>query len=57
MIFYLPDPEEWEVAIAPMVSARFTPVPAFNPYWDLCGRTFEDPDGYRVVIQQAHWNV
>lgn len=57
LIFYLPDPEEWEVAIARMVSAGFVPVPAFNPYWDRCGRTFEDPDGYRIVIQQAAWNV
>ena len=23
-----------------------------DPYWDRCGRTFEDPDGYRVVIQR-----
>jgi hypothetical protein len=26
---------------------------AFNPYWDRSGRTFEDPDGYRVVLQNA----
>ena len=32
-----------------------TPVKAFNPYWDRKGKTFEDPDGYRVVLQQASW--
>ncbi|WP_416171653.1 hypothetical protein [Haematobacter missouriensis] len=31
------------------------PVPSFNPYWDRGGRTFEDPDGYRVVLQNAAW--
>lgn len=25
-------------------------VPSVNPYWDRLGRTFLDPDGYRVVI-------
>ena len=24
-------------------------------YWDRCGRTFEDLDGYRVVLQNAAW--
>ncbi len=27
-----------------------------NPYWDKLGRTFEDPDGYRVVLQNADWH-
>ncbi len=57
LIFYLPDPGEWEVAIGRMVSAGFMPVRAFNPYWERCGRTFEDPDGYRIVIQQSDWNA
>ncbi|WP_371418616.1 hypothetical protein [Acidisoma sp. S159] len=29
----------------------FPAVASFNPYWDQLGRTYEDPDGYRVVIQ------
>lgn len=56
LVFYLPDAEEWEAAVTRMQSAGFAPVPAFNPYWDRCGRTFEDPDGYRVVLQQADWS-
>jgi hypothetical protein len=35
--------------------AGYAPVAAFNPYWDRRGRTFEDPDGYRVVLQCASW--
>jgi hypothetical protein len=30
-------------------------VRAFNPYWDRHGKTFADPDGYRVVLQHAAW--
>jgi hypothetical protein len=33
------------------------PVKAFNPYWDRKGRTFADPDGYRVVLQNAAWEL
>jgi hypothetical protein len=31
-------------------------VPAFNPYWDEHGRSFEDPEGYRIVLQNAEWS-
>jgi hypothetical protein len=24
-------------------------------HWDLHGQTFADPDGYRVVLQNAAW--
>lgn len=26
---------------------------SFNPYWDASGQTFEDADGYRIVLQNA----
>lgn len=29
----------------------------FNPYWDRLGLTFEDPDGDRVVLQNAAWGA
>jgi catechol 2,3-dioxygenase-like lactoylglutathione lyase family enzyme len=57
LVFYMPDPTEWQQAIARMQSAGFSPVRAFNPYWDRSGRTYEDPDGYRIVIQQAGWKA
>lgn len=28
---------------------------SFNSYWDRVGVTFEDPDGYRVVLQRDAW--
>ncbi len=57
LVFYLPDPAEWRAAVARMEEAGYSPVASFNPYWDQHGRTFEDPDGYRVVLQNAAWNV
>ena len=57
LVFYLPDAGAWKEATDRMAAAGFAPVAAFNPYWDQCGRTFEDPDGYRVVIQQASWDI
>lgn len=55
LVLYLPDRGEWTRAVARMQSAGFAPVPSYNPYWDVAGKTFEDPDGYRVVLQCAAW--
>jgi catechol 2,3-dioxygenase-like lactoylglutathione lyase family enzyme len=55
LIFYIPDAVEWEAATERMNAAGYKPVPSFNPYWDRDGVTFEDPDGYRVVVQQGEW--
>ncbi len=57
LAFYLPDRAEWEAAVARMRAAGFAPVPSRNPYWDAQGLTFEDPDGYRVVLQNAAWSA
>ena len=46
---------EWEATCAQMISAGFRQVPSYNPYWDLQGKTLEDIDGYRVVLQNAAW--
>lgn len=55
LVFYLPDHAEWENAVERMKATGFVPVIAFNPYWDKKGVTFEDPDGYRIVLQQTDW--
>jgi catechol 2,3-dioxygenase-like lactoylglutathione lyase family enzyme len=55
LVFYLPEVVEWTEAVQRMRNAGFAPVAAFNPYWDHNGVTFEDPDGYRVVLQNATW--
>src|SRR5262252_667520 len=55
LVFYLPDPREWQAAVDRMTGAGYQPVPSFNPYWSRDGRTFEDPDGYRIVLQRGSW--
>ena len=57
LVFYLPDAAEWQAAVQRMRAAGFAAVPSYNSYWDEQGYTFEDPDGYRVVLQQASWNL
>jgi catechol 2,3-dioxygenase-like lactoylglutathione lyase family enzyme len=55
LVFYLPEPDRWSAAVARMKAAGYEPVPSFNPYWDRRGATFEDPDGWRVVLAQGTW--
>jgi len=55
LVFYLPDTEQWSAAVERMRSCGYDPVNSFNPYWDRQGKTFEDPDGYRVVLQNGAW--
>ncbi len=54
-VFYLPDEDEWRATCDRMVEAGFRRVASHNPYWDVAGRTFEDVDGYRVVMQHGSW--
>ena len=57
LVFYLPDERQWNDAVVRLKQSGYEPVSSFNPYWDRQGLTFEDPDGYRVVLQQAAWNL
>lgn len=55
LVFYVSNKEEWLQATERMSAAGYQPVPSFNPYWDRSGQTYEDPDGYRVVIANQSW--
>jgi catechol 2,3-dioxygenase-like lactoylglutathione lyase family enzyme len=55
LVFYLPQEAQWRKAVTRLEAYGHTPVKSFNPYWDQRGKTFEDPDGYRVVLQNAAW--
>ena len=55
LVFYLPDRAAWEAAAARMKAVGYEPVKAANPYWEQNGLTFEDPEGYRVVLENAAW--
>jgi hypothetical protein len=56
IVLYMPAALEWQAACGRMLVAGFRQVASFNPYWETRGRTFEDRDGYRVVLQQAEWS-
>lgn len=55
LVFYVPDRDEWTARCAKMLKAGFAEVKSYNPYWDQSGKTFEDLDGYRVVIESSAW--
>lgn len=55
IVFYVPDAGEWTALCARMLAAGFRRVTSLNPYWERSGRTFEDADGYRVVLQNGAW--
>ncbi len=57
LVFYVPDRDAWDTVVARMAEAGHQPVRSLNPYWDRVVVTFEDPDGYRVVVQNSAWDV
>ena len=57
LVFYLPCSREWERACRGMIDAGFVMVKSYNPFWNRVGRTFEDIDGCRVVLQNRDWSV
>lgn len=53
LVLYLPDQQSRDAIIARMPGL---PVAAANPYWARHGVTFEDPDGFRVVLVPERWS-
>jgi hypothetical protein len=56
LVFFVPDAGEWQARCASMLAAGFREVASFNPYWSIAGRTFEDLDHCRVVLQASAWS-
>ena len=57
LVFYFPDAADWQAAVNRLEAAGYAAVVAHNPYWNERGKTFADPDGYRVVLQAAAWEL
>jgi catechol 2,3-dioxygenase-like lactoylglutathione lyase family enzyme len=57
LIFYFTDTKVWEECCEQVQAAGFVHVPSYNDYWDDVGKTFEDVDGYRVVLQNREWTA
>jgi GNAT superfamily N-acetyltransferase len=50
LVLYLRTPDDVREAADRLAAAGVEAAPAGNPYWARWGRTFLDPDGYRVVL-------
>jgi catechol 2,3-dioxygenase-like lactoylglutathione lyase family enzyme len=57
IVFYIPERQEWQSTIDRLQSIDHAPMKSYNPYWDKNGITFEDPDGYRIVLENTVWEV
>ena len=57
LVFYFPEVAAWRNACAVTIGAGFKQVAPINPYWERRGRSFEDPDGYRIVLQNDAWSA
>jgi hypothetical protein len=53
LVFYLPNDSEYKNALKRISNSGFKKVNSFNPYWEGAAQTFEDLDGYRVVINNG----
>lgn len=50
LVLYMPEHEAYVSALRRMESHGHSPVAPENPYWREKSYTFEDPDGWRVVL-------
>ena len=53
LVFYIEDGEVFREMAARLQRYGHEPVEPENPYWAGKGLTFEDPDGWRVVLMHA----
>ena len=57
LVFYIDCSRVWERNCRRMIDAGFNVVESNNPSWEGAGKTFEDTDGYRVVLQNRDWDL
>lgn len=57
LVLYIEDRQEWQRAVERAEGAGAERVESGNPWWGVRGVTFEDPDGWRVVLQNAGWGM
>ena len=55
IVIYLQSEIEGET-IQRIEAAGGVRVASHNPYWDKCGITFQDPDGYLCVLSTQSWS-
>lgn len=50
LVFYFDDPEAYRSANNRLQQLNCFPVKPENPYWEGKSHTYEDPDGWRIVL-------
>jgi uncharacterized glyoxalase superfamily protein PhnB len=50
LVLYIPDEQTFRNAVNRLEETGHQPVMPENQYWSVYGRTYEDPDGWRVVL-------
>ena len=53
LVLYVEDAEALRLLVERLKSRGHLPVEPENPYWAARGFTFEDPDGWRVVLMNT----
>jgi catechol 2,3-dioxygenase-like lactoylglutathione lyase family enzyme len=53
LVFYIPDKQAIERLTERLISMGHSVVDPENPYWAEHGVTFEDPEGWRVVLMNT----
>ena len=53
LVLYVPEKRRLDEMAARLTRSGYPPVPPENPYWIERGLTFEDPDGWRVVLMNT----
>ncbi len=56
LVFYMQGPDERDRLAARMIDHGYEPVPAANPYWRTDGITFQDFEGWRVVLMGRRYS-
>ncbi len=52
LVFYAESDAEYEHLLEKFRLNQIEEVQPKNPYWQIHGKTFTDPDGYRIVISK-----
>ena len=55
LVLYFPDAGEWGAARAAALAAGFTAAAAGNPYWEENGASFDDAEGFRLILARQQW--
>jgi catechol 2,3-dioxygenase-like lactoylglutathione lyase family enzyme len=53
LVLYARDDAHFRSVVQRLATAGTEPVEAANPYWNVWGATFLDPDGFRIVIARS----